>query len=557
MPDMTVCKYSRALARILIGVTSLLVLSACGTVTSEQSLRDHQTIGNRADQANRQLRESVAPPPIVILEDTPHFAKKSIALNRGHLLPANIGLVSLHLPGKHNLRTVAAHIERLTQIPIVLAPDALIPIHEFGASNLQAKSSKGSSAAANSGQAMSEPNAQITKSAAQLVEQSGGTRQWEPPQIDQDLIDLNHRGTLATLLDHVAAQTQLQWQYESGHIRFYRMVTRVISVNALSSSVSQTGSINLPAGMGNMSMSSSSEINFWAGIEKSTRDMVSSSGKLTFDSTLGIITVTDILSNIKAIERFIDGINKELGRQVSLTVEVLQVSLNAENQAGIDWNYVASSAKLGQFSLTAAPLVTSSSSGVSLIKTSPSGTGNSFFIKALERFGRVSTSYSSVINTMNRQPVPLGSVSTQSYLKQVAPSQTTNAAGVATYGAPALTPGEITTGFTISLLPVVLNSNRVMMQCALSISSLKELTTFSSGTGLAQQSIQQPNVASFATQQRMTVNSGETIVLSGFDSESTESRESDVVRKTLPGTRTHVRNKNTLVVLITPRVLDL
>jgi type II secretory pathway component GspD/PulD (secretin) len=125
------------------------------------------------------------------------------------------------------------------------------------------------------------------------------------------------------------------------------------------------------------------------------------------------------------------------------------------------------------------------------------------------------------------------------------------------YGPPSLTPGEVTTGFSMSLLPIVLDSNHVLMHCAINISSLKELVTFSSGVGLAQQSVQQPNVSSFSTQQRMTVKSGETIVLSGYENESTESKQTDVMRNVLPGSRVNSRNKNTLVVLITPKLLDI
>jgi hypothetical protein len=168
----------------------------------------------------------------------------------------------------------------------------------------------------------------------------------------------------------------------------------------------------------------------------------------------------------------------------------------------------------------------------------------------------VSSAYSSVINTMNRQPVPLGSNNTQSYLKQITPSSTTGAAGALSFGPPGLTPGEIVTGFNMTLLPIVLDSNMVLMQCGISISALQELVTFTSGTGLAQQTIQQPNVSSFQTLQRMAVRSGDTIVLSGFETESANARQSDIKRDVLPGTRTSVRDKSTLVILITPRLLE-
>jgi type IVB pilus formation R64 PilN family outer membrane protein len=235
-------------------------------------------------------------------------------------------------------------------------------------------------------------------------------------------------------------------------------------------------------------------------------------------------------------------------------VEVLQITLSNENQSGIDWNFVTNTAKLGTLSFNGPPALPTSSGSIGLVKSGDSE--NFLLLRALEKFGRVSTSYSSVITTMNRQAVPLGSVSTQSYLKQSTPSITTSATGLAVVGQAGLTPGEIVTGFTLNLLPIVLDSNHVLMQASINLSSLKELKTYESGEGTSKQSIQQPNISTFTTQQKMMVKSGDTIVLSGFENETTESRQSDLVRKTVPGTKDSNRNKTTLVVLITPRLLN-
>jgi type IVB pilus formation R64 PilN family outer membrane protein len=293
-----------------------------------------------------------------------------------------------------------------------------------------------------------------------------------------------------------------------------------------------------------------------AGVEKTLRGMMSRHGRMQLDASLGSITVSDSFINVQAMERHLDSINRQLSRQVALTVEVLQITLSNENQSGIDWNFVTNTAKLGTLSFNGPPALAKNSGGIGFVKSGESGAENFLLLRALEKFGRVSTSYSSVITTMNRQAVPLGSVSTQSYLKQSTPAITTSAAGLAVVGQAGLTPGEIVTGFTLNLLPIVLDSNHVLMQASINLSSLKDLATFTSGTGSAQQSIQQPNISTFTTQQKMMVKSGDTIVLSGFENESAETRESDLVRKTVPGTKDNVRNKTTLVVLITPRLLN-
>ena len=285
------------------------------------------------------------------------------------------------------------------------------------------------------------------------------------------------------------------------------------------------------------------------------RGMLSRHGRLQLDASLGSITVSDSFTNVQAMERHLDSINRQLSRQVALTVEVLQITLSNENQSGIDWNFVTNTVKLGTLSFNGPGGLPTGPGNISLVKTGDSGS-NTLLLRALEKFGRVSTSYSSVITTMNRQAVPLGSVSTQSYLKQSTPAITASASGVPVVGQSGLTPGEFTTGFTLNLLPIVLDSNHVLLKAGITLSTLKELATFTSGEGSAKQSIQQPNISQFTTQQKMMVKSGDTIVLSGFENETTESRQSDLVRKTVPGTKDSNRNKSTLVVLITPRLLN-
>ena len=177
-------------------------------------------------------------------------------------------------------------------------------------------------------------------------------------------------------------------------------------------------------------------------------------------------------------------------------------------------------------------------------------------LKMLEKFGRVSTAYSSVLTTVNRQSVPVGVLNTLSYLKSITPASI-NANGTPTNSGVGLVPGEITTGFSLNLIPMVLDSNRVLLQCSISISSLRELTKFSSGTGDATQSIQQPNVDTFSSLQRMALNSGETMVIMGFERDESRSSQSDVVRGQVPGSRLASNNRKSTIILVTPRLLGI
>lgn len=236
---------------------------------------------------------------------------------------------------------------------------------------------------------------------------------------------------------------------------------------------------------------------------------------------------------------------------------MIQVDLSVEHQSGIDWSYVSSSLGGANVSLTGAPLLSGSTTPGAFGFKSSDQQNSQLLIKVLEKFGRVSTSYSSVVTTVNRQPVPVGVLNTLSYLKSITPATTStvSASGVLSSGAVGLVPGEITTGFSMNLIPMVLDSNRILLQCSISISSLRELIKFSSGTGDSAQSVQQPNVDTFASLQRMTMNSGETMVIMGFDRNESSSSQVDILKNSLPGSKLSTNNKKSTIVLITPSLL--
>jgi len=474
------------------------------------------------------------------------------------MLPSRIASITLRVPGKHNIKTIAELIERAIEIPVNVASDATLPNALFIPIGM---AQVAPSAGPAEGKASPTANtaASADKSIVERVQRAGGSKlSSNTDPATQNDIELNYSGSLAGLLNQVALRSDLRWSYESGRILFYRVVSRSIAVKTLPGGLKLTSTLNLNStGGGTSTSTSTADINFWTGIERNLANMVSVSGKLVIDPNTGTVTVRDAFRNVEAIEQYIQSLNQNLMRQVSMTVEVVQVNLSNEFQSGIDWSYVSETMRIGQLSLRGPTSLTNAASAanIGLVLRNSAGSTNQLLFQALEKFGRVSSSYSTVVTTVNRQPVPVGSQTTQSYLKSVTPTILTSTAGATTFGAPSLTPGEITTGFTLNLLPILLDSNHVLVECGLSLSSLKELKTFNTGSGSSLQSIQQPSVANFGVLQRLVAKSGETIVLSGFDSELVNSNQNDPLVK-LPGSRTGAKDRTTTVVLITPRLSD-
>jgi len=545
-------------------------LNACSVSRFEKTIADtHTDMSDRTAMANALLRSYPGPTASVVTSQTPRFTTHSIPLDRSEMLPSHIASVTLRVPGRHSIKTIASLIERTTDIPVNVSSDATMPPSMFvpigmtltgavpGAATMgalpAATGTTGAAATAGTGS---------DKAVAERVQRAGGARLIEPTDIaSQSDIELNYSGSLAGLLNQVALRSDLRWSYESGRILFYRVVSRNIAVKTLPGGLKLASSLSLSStGGGSSSSSSASDINVWTGIEKNLANMVSVTGKLVIDPNTGTVTVRDAFRNVEAIEQYIQSLNQTLMRQVSMTVEVLQVNLKNEFQSGIDWNYVSNSMKLGQLQLKGPTAVTSAetATSVGLVLKNASGSTNQLLFQALEKFGRVSSSYSTVVTTVNRQPVPVGNQTTQSYLKQVTPTlmSTVGSTNSTVYGAPSLVPGEITTGFSLSLLPILLDSNHVLIECGLSLSSLKSLTSFNSGSGSSLQTIQQPSIGNFGVLQRLVAKSNETIVLSGFDAEMLESEQTDPLIQRLPGSRKGSKDRTTTVVLITPRLLE-
>ena len=542
-----------------MGLAMALLISGCSLSRFEKQISSgHGDMAQRTEQANALLRSYPGPTPAVVTTQRARFTTQSIPIDRSEMLPSHIASVTLRLPGRHSVKTIATLIERATDIPVNVSSDATMPASQFvpiGMSFATPVAAPVVTAGATGLPVLSDK--QILDSA----QRAGGTRlnpETDPTRLND--IEINYSGSLAGLLNQVALRADLRWSYEAGRILFYRVVTRNIAVKTLPGGLKLSSALSLTStGGGTASSSRSSDINIWTGIERNLANMVSVSGRLVIDPNTGTVTVRDAFRNVEAIEKYIQGLNQTLMRQVAMTVEVLQVNLKSEFQSGIDWSYVSQSMRLGQLQINGPTPVASAdaATNIGLVLTNKSGVTNQLLFQALEKFGRVSSAYSTVVTTVNRQPVPVGSQTTQSYLKSVTPTiiNTVGSTGT-TYGGATLTPGEITTGFSLTLLPILLDSNHVLIECGLSLSSLKSLTSFNSGSGASLQTIQQPSIANFGVLQRLVARGGETIVLSGFDAEALNSEQVDPLVQRLPGSRKGSNERTTTVVLITPRLID-
>ncbi|PIT73032.1 hypothetical protein [Limnohabitans sp. B9-3] len=553
----------------LCAALCLTLLTGCAQELHQKISKEQMEIQTRGEVAQTLMRKKQLASPYLVEESLPRFTTRSVPYERIDPLPAHLGRVTMRVPGRHSLSSVGEMVQRLIDIPVVLTPDALLDAALFapgqatgaatpggvmqaglpigvGHGGLQTGLNQGAGAGVTS-KAMQD-NHDIKQRAV-----DAGANQ--PAFTDKELsntFELNYSGTVTGLLDYIAIRAGLQWQHQQGRITFSRVVTRSVPVKALAGGLKTSGAVSMGGGM---TATAAAESDVWPMLEATLKNLVSPRGRIQVDSKNGTVTVTDALHNVNTVAKFLDKQNDTMLRQIVLDVEVLQIDLKQEHASGIDWS-VVSRGLGGALSLNAPGSVGvfSGSTGGSVGAAISRNDGGSVkaLVNALEQYGRVTSTYSTVVATTNRQPVPLGVQSSESYLAQVTAGASNAVTGAAT-GA-TLTPGTVSTGFSMVLMPVIMDSNRVLIESTLQVSALRELKDFSSGSGATLNRIQLPSVDSYSTMQRINVASGDTMVMSGFERETNLRDENDMVRGVVPGSRRGKSSKQSTVILITPRL---
>lgn len=532
--------------RGLLVLLALLSLQACTSSFNKADADVHDTVMRRAQQGQSRARDQSGWPALVKEEKQVRFTSRSVPLVQSAMLPAHIQSVTVKFPGRHNLSTIADVLSRTLGVVVYMTPDALIDPRQF--SPTKAAAAQMTPPVANMTSPTGLPtNLDPMNLAAPAVMQSGGARLGLTSDQAATTFELNYSGPLAGLLDSLASQAQLRWSYEEGRIVFRRVITQFIPVRALPGGLKGSGTFSF--GMSGNTQSLSSELGgeLWEALGRTIPVMLSASGQFQIDSKLGLVTVRDAVDNVQEVERYIRQINDLYARQVSIQVEVLQVDLSTESQSGIDWQGVAYNLPNGSSLTSSGPPFASGNTSPGSVGIYRSSTSSALF-KSLEVYGRVSNMYSSVVNTMHRQTVPLSVTNSRTYVRSVTAGTVTNG----TVTGPTITPADLITGFTVSLTPIILDSNRVLLETSIGMSAMRSLTRLDVGSGTAQSTVQQPNVDNFLNVQRVGLSLGETLVLLGYEYEEARNTDVDVVREKLPGSRLSQGSKKSVVILLTP-----
>lgn len=454
-----------------------------------------------------------------------------------------------------NIQEIAERITGLTGIPVIVSPEALV--------------SQATTAVAGVGTGSSP----IVPALSPMM--GGMPPQGIPGMPGGNSISLVYTGTLAGFLDVASARYGVNWEWNENKVRFFRTATQTFRLVALPGDTTLNAKISNQSGgssggtSGGTSASSNQEagvsfagLSVWKGIEDSIKTMLTTSGLMVVTASTGTVTVTDTPQVLARVEKFIEQQNESLGRQVVVNVRVLAVDLSDSDSYGINWNVIYNSISQN-FGLTlnntVAPAIGASSLALKILSTAGAATnsnikswaGSAAVIDALSKQGRVSQVTSASITTLNNQPAPIQVGRQTSYLA----SSTTTIGTAGTPSTTTLQPGLITTGFSMNLVPHMLDDKKLLLQYAMDLSSLINLATVTSGDS----SIQTPEIETRNFLQRVMLNSGDTLVVTGFEQSSMNGNMQGVgsaSNTALGGGVNGSKNKTILVVLIQPVIVN-
>ena len=347
------------------------------------------------------------------------------------------------------------------------------------------------------------------------------------------VLTVSYEGTLRGLLDHVSVASGYGWEYDAKAktVVFTRLTVKTFTLlsapgkqefqGQITNKSKETSSSSIGGGGVNQTVSTadtssqtmqSNKVQYsydvWVDTEKAVKALLSPEGSVVGNQATGTITVRDRFENVRQISSYIADINQRLSRQVALTVNVWALEVSDDAEAGIDLQAIFAnddvSIVAGSLSSLGGPSTASATIVSGKLK------GSTGVLRALKEWGNATQVTSGGGLVLSNQPVPIQSIKRIAYLAGSSSTQSE-------YGQTSeITPGEVTTGFAMTIIPHILDRRRVLLQYSINLSSLDELTEFST----QDLTVQLPKTSTRAFSQRSQMQMGQTLVLAGFQDQT-------------------------------------
>lgn len=407
-------------------------------------------------------------------------------------------------------------------------------------------------------------------------------------------ISMNYSGTIKGALDLLAAKSGYVYTVNGSSVYWQAFVSKTFDIAFMPgssdymmgkagagggiSSVASGGASGAVAVSAIVDDSASNQysmlkgtLSVWKDLESTIKQLLSPNGTVMVSESTSNVTVRDRPTNVALVGKYIANLNNNLTRQVLIKVQVLDVQLENDFNYGIDWNVVKRTLDGTDFfldmnlgtpiSVSQMPPFTGSTPYPQFGVQGSGVTQVTALINSLNQQGKTSLVTEPRVVCLNNQVCVMRIVKQVGYLASV---QTTSLAGSSTAGGASvtsqLTPGSVVTGLTLYVLPKIMDG-KVYLQVNADLSTNDGIQTISGGTTSADNTnavisqIQVPNLTQKQFNQRSVINSGDTLILSGFRQVGNKANAMQLLTSQALGGKAAQETTVETIVLITPIIL--
>ena len=403
-------------------------------------------------------------------------------------------------------------------------------------------------------------------------------------QVAQDklrkTVNVAYTGKLSGLLSQVATDLDLLWYYDKNSIVFYETETKTFTLFALGTEVAYQTAVSTDDAN---EVSLQSTLKEWDEVESAIASIIgkSENADFTVSRSLGTITVTASPSVLARVGDYIERQNKRLSQLITIDVKVLQVTISNDSAFGLNLaaainstsglNIVANpknnlasteassmniavlsnavSALTGATHLEGSTTVEGAYTQDQIMNGSLSGAaGSAALIESLAKQGKVSLVTNVGVTTRSNRVAPVSNTRTTGYIKRFESRNFT------TVESSTVDQDDLETGFTMQLLPNVLDNGKILLLFRMSVRELLRMSTQTIG----EVTLQLPEVEERSFMQEVIMESGQMLVVSGFEKQTNEDKRyglGDPDFIALSGSRESSSTREVLVVILTPQVL--
>ena len=391
--------------------------------------------------------------------------------------------------------------------------------------------------------------------------------------------------TLPQILKRISRQISLRYYLDGPNlvVELDKPFFRVYRIDYLNMERSTTSSVGIEtalaegdegaSGDSSTTVENSADNNFWASLEANLALLVNRAdveGTVISNRETGTVSIYTTSAAHADIQRFVDQVTRSARQQVLIEATVVEVTLNDDFQAGVDWSRIANGDgwSIGQNLLSATTdLGTLGGAGPVIEASFFDSNGDrdlSAAIRALDEFGEASVMSSPKIMALNNQTSILKVADNTVYFEIDATSNTSAGADAIVTQTFDTTVKTVPVGFVMNVTPFITGDDEVILNIRPTLTRILRFVNDPNPT-LAAAGVTNPipEIQVREMESVLRVASGNTAVIGGLMQDTAQTTDAGLPGMhdsedygILFGTKTREFRKTELVIFLRPRVLD-